>query len=163
MSARCFVCVKLRFGCSPCDDTHIAAFDTARGSKELEREKGKGEAQGKERWQEWQKIQGGEMILCLFLFMHVWCVYVWEPCVSAFLYDNVCYMSLQICVSLMYPVCVQYACVHLHVSYTGHSFFCRHMGTQIYIYVPAFCCVNTCLYLRQFLSPMCMHFPANQF
>lgn len=44
VSVHCLACVHmhvcLRFGCSLCDDTHTAAFDTAGGSEEQEREKG---------------------------------------------------------------------------------------------------------------------------
>lgn len=50
---RACVCVRLRFGCSLSGDTHTAAFDTAGGSEEVERERERKEkTQGKERRQE---------------------------------------------------------------------------------------------------------------
>lgn len=89
------VCVRLRFGCSLCDDTHTAAFDTAGGSEELERER-KEETQGEERRQKLEKKTGGEgTILCLFVanYACLMCICVCVPCVSSFPCENVLLQS----------------------------------------------------------------------
>lgn len=103
VSTKCSVCecvpacVRVRFGCSLCDDTHTAAFDTARGSEEP----GRGRREGGERKKATRGMKSDrvaqkhveERCFCVFfLIMHEW--WTWISCHTSihFLW---CYAQLQ--------------------------------------------------------------------
>ncbi len=108
------MCVRLRFGCSLRDDTHTAAFDTAGGSEEEQKGERKGETQGLERRQEWQNknMRRRDDCVCSLVCMFDVHICVCTAC-SIFPCENVRHL---ININIMPPICVQYACVHLHPS-----------------------------------------------
>lgn len=131
------VCDWLRFGWSLCNDTHTAAFDTAWGSKELQ--KGRVGVQGKERWKGRRNTWGGGTILYLSPIMHA--------CICAHLHLVSKHFKVRICfyryVSELFLLCVQY--VHILICKPGMQWI------QLCSHVPALCtcrCMNACFHLH---------------
>lgn len=111
---------RLRFGCSLCDDTHTAAFDTAGGGeeswRERDREKG-GDTGGKDDKSGKKNTRRGAD----FVFVPNY-VCVCGCLVSIhFLVRTcaLCYVLLQIYVNVMYPLCTVCMCSFAFVSSSG--------------------------------------------
>lgn len=129
VSVHCLACVHmhvcLRFGCSLCDDTHTAAFDTAGGSEEQEREKGGDTGVGK------NNTGGGGVIFCVSMhYACLMCTLVCA-CVNSFPREKVLFQTEH-----------SKTCVFMHMAPLHHTacmLFSAHRQTHKYtIHVPYF-------------------------